>query len=218
MATSNLPGLRFGQHRGLLAVLGLLAAAALYFLGHSALRYYVSFDVTTYGDFWPRHWGLVTHIAGGATAVGAGLVQLWLGLTGRIGALHRTLGRVYVSAIIVGSAAAYYLALTVKPPYVAYAAGLFMLSTAWVVTTAMAIASIQRRALEQHREWMIRSYTVTFAFVTFRLVEQWLRAWHVAGDDGLAVDNLDIIMAWACWSVPLLLCEPLLQLRKIRRR
>src|SRR3974390_1282992 len=111
MAATNLPGLRL-QHRGLLVALLLLGAAVLYFVQQNALRYYVSFDTTTYGDFWPRRWGLVTHIAGGVTAISAGLVQLWLGLTGRIGALHRSLGRVYVNPIILGSGGASSLALS----------------------------------------------------------------------------------------------------------
>ena len=213
MAASNLPGLRLAQHRGLIAVLVALAAAVLYFVNHSALPYFASFDPATYGDLWPRRWGLVAHVVGGMTAACTGLVPLWLGLTGRTRAPHPALGRVYVSAIGLGSIGAYYLALTLAPEDVVYAAGLFMLSTAWVVTTSMAIVAVRRRALEQHREWMIRSYTVTFAFVTFRLVKDGLLYWHVASDA-----NLQMIMAWACWSVPLLFCEPLLQLRKMKRR
>lgn len=213
MATSKLPGLRLAQHRGLLAVLALLAAGAIYFLQHNALQYYLSFDAKTYGDYWPRRFGLVPHIAGGATAATAGLVQLWLGLSGRTGATHRALGRVYAAGVLVASTAAYYLALTIDPKYVPYAAGLFMLSSAWLVTTSMAIVAVRRGALDQHREWMIRSYTVTFAFVTLRLVEKWLLPWQLTSEQ-----NLDVIMAWACWSVPLLLCEPLLQLRRMRRR
>jgi uncharacterized membrane protein len=158
-----------------LVALLMLGAAVLYFVQHNALRYYTAFDATTYGDFWPRRWGPVTHIAGGLTASSAGLVQLWLGLTGRIGALHGALGRVYVTAVLVGSTGAYYLALTIDPKYVAYAAGLFMLSTAWVVTTGMAIVAIKRRAIEQHRDWMIRSYTVTFAAVPLLAAEPLLQ-------------------------------------------
>jgi hypothetical protein len=30
-------------------------------------------------------------------------------------------------------------------------------------------------------------------------------------------DNIDAIMARACWAVPLLLAEPLIQLRSMRR-
>ena len=213
MAASSLPGPRLAQHRRLLVALALLAVGAIYFLQHSALPYYLTYDAETYRDFWPRRWGLVVHVAGGTIAATAGLVQLWLGLTGRTGAPHRALGRVYAFAILVGSAAAYYLALTIDLKLAAYAAGLFMLSTAWVVTTAMALVAIQRRALEQHREWMIRSYTVTFAFVTFRLIERTLLPLHLISDD-----NLEAILAWGCWSVPLLLCEPLLQLRKMQRR
>jgi Predicted membrane protein (DUF2306) len=49
---------------------------------------------------------------------------------------------------------------------------LFMLCVAWVVTTGMALYAIRERRIEQHREWMLRSYTVTFAFVTYRKVRQ----------------------------------------------
>jgi hypothetical protein len=213
MAASNLPGLRLEQRRGLVMVLAVLAAAVLYFLKDSAFPYFASFDAKSYGDLWPRRWGLLVHIAGGGAAACTGLVQLWLGLTGRTAETHRGLGRAYGTAIVVGSIGAYYLALTLDPKDIVYASGLFMLSSAWVVTTSMAIVAVKRRALEQHREWMIRSYTVTFAFVTFRLVARWLTDAHVA-----AAADVQAIMAWACWAVPLLCCEPLLQLRKMKRR
>jgi hypothetical protein len=76
----------------------------------------------------------------------------------------------------------------------------------------MAYVAIRRGVIAQHREWMIRSYTVTFAFVSFRLIGRLLTHWHVATGD-----EIDAMMAWACWSVPLLLIEPLLQLQRLRR-
>lgn len=196
----------------LVLLLATLAALGLWFVIHNVLHY-VQYDQATYGDFWPRRYGLVLHIAGGLVALSVGVVQVWLGLSRRTRALHRTLGRVYVSAVVIGSAGAFYLALTLDAKYAAYAAGLFMLAIAWLVTTGMAIASIRRHAYEQHREWMIRSYTVTFAFVTFRLVAQWLGELHFG-----SADAIDTIMAWACWAVPLLLAEPLLQWRRMRIR
>jgi hypothetical protein len=36
--------------------------------------------------------------------------------------------------------------------------------------------------------------------------------WHVAPDDAV-----DAIVAWACWSIPLLFVEPLIQMHKLRR-
>jgi hypothetical protein len=30
-------------------------------------------------------------------------------------------------------------------------------------------------------------------------------------------DDIDTLMAWACWAVPLLLAEPFIQVRRVRR-
>ncbi len=200
-----------GPQWSLVSVLLVLAGFAAWFIVHNALRY-TSYDSGTYDSFWPRRFGLIPHIAGGLLAVIAGLFQIWLGLTGRTGALHRVVGRIYVAGIAVGSAAAFYLALTISPKYFAYAAGLFGLACAWVLTTSMAVIAIRRRDFEQHREWMLRSYVVTFAFVTFRFFENMLLSWKVA-----PADEVDSFMAFACWAAPLLLAEPLIQWRRLRR-
>ncbi len=190
--------------------LGAAAALAGWFIFRSALPYF-SLSPDHYGPyFWPRRWWLVMHIAGGVTALTVGLVQLWLGLTNRVARAHRALGKLYVGTILLGSVGGFYLALTIhgNPPY---AAGLFTLCVAWVVTTSMAVFAIRRRNVLQHREWMMRSYAVTFAFVTFRFGVDALSS------QGLPLPDSQQIMAWACWAVPLLLLEPLLQLRRVRR-
>jgi len=193
------------------SILSALALLALWFIVRSALPY-LELSQSHYGPyFWPRRWGLVLHIAGGITALAAGLVQLWLGLTNRVAALHRALGKLYVGVIAVASIAGFYLSLTI-PANAPYAAGLFFLCVAWVVTTSMAVFAIRRRNVLQHREWMMRSYAVTFAFVTFRFGVDALTS------QGLATADTQAIMAWACWAMPLLLLEPLLQLRKVRGR
>jgi hypothetical protein len=91
-----------------------------------------------------------------------------------------------------------------------------MLCVAWVLTTSMALYAIRTRRIEQHREWMLRSYTVTFAFVTYRLASTWLNRWIHVPEDPVA-DDLDTLLAWACWAIPLLFAEPLIQLRSMRR-
>jgi predicted membrane protein DUF2306 len=206
----------FGRRRfpwRLFLVVAVIAGLVLWFIVHRALPF-TSFDAATYTDYyWPRRFGLVPHIAGGVVAILVGLAQLWLGLTGRTGVLHRTLGRIYLGAVAVASTGAFYLAVTIGSQSFAYASGLFGLASAWVITTSMAYLSIRHRAIEQHREWMIRSYVVAFAFVTFRLLDKPLIAWNVAKDT-----EVWSMMAFACWAVPLLVAEPLLQLRKIRRR
>jgi uncharacterized membrane protein YfcA len=211
MSAPGIAAIRRAPPWGVVTGLGLLACIALWFIQERARRY-AAYDAIAYGDLWPRRGGFIPHMAGGLIAISVGLVQLWLGLTGRTGTLHRILGRTYLGGVTLGSAGGFYLALTIDPKYFAYAVGLFLLCTAWVMTTAMAYVAIRRGAIDQHREWMIRSYTVTFAFVTFRLVERLLMHWHVAADD-----EIDAMIAWGCWSVPLLFIEPLLQLKRMGR-
>ena len=204
------------SHLPLIIVLAALAVALLWFVGHR-LHYLTDYSVASYSDyFWPRRGGLVLHLTGGVLTITAGLVQIWLGLTNRVSTLHRSLGKVYGGGVLIGSIGGFYLALTI-PGHVPYSAGLFMLSVAWVLTTGMALYAIRTHRIEQHREWMLRSYTVTFAFVTYRLVSNWLRAWIHVPEDPVA-DEIDTLMAWACWAVPLLIAEPLIQLRAMRVR
>ena len=200
-----------GSNLVLIAIVAALAMGLLWFVG-SRSHYVTDYSIASYSDyFWPRRAGLILHLAGGLLAITAGLVQIWLGLTNRVNTLHRVLGKVYGTGVLIGSLGGCYLALTI-PAHLPYKAGLLALNTAWLITTGMAIYAIRTRRIQQHREWMLRSYTVTFAFVTYRLVSSWLRPWIHVPDDPIA-DDIDTLMAWACWAVPLLLAEPLIQLR-----
>lgn len=199
-----------------IGALGTLAVALIWFVGKK-IHYATDYSLASYSEYyWPRRAGLITHLCGGAVAISVGLIQIWLGLTNRVTALHRVLGKIYGTGVLIGSMGGFYLALTI-PGHLAYSAGLFMLCVAWVLTTSMALYSIRTRHIEQHREWMLRSYTVTFAFVTYRLASTWLSRWVHVPQDPVA-DDLDTLLAWACWALPLLFAEPLIQLRSLRRR
>jgi uncharacterized membrane protein YozB (DUF420 family) len=151
------------SHLRLVAVVTALAIALLWFVGHKA-HYLTDYSVASFTDYyWPRRAGLIPHIIGGSLGIFAGLVQIWLGLTNRVNTLHRVLGKVYGSGVLIGSLGGLYLAFTI-PGHLAYRTGLFGLNVAWLITTGMALYAIYRRRIEQHREWMLRSYTVTFAF------------------------------------------------------
>jgi uncharacterized membrane protein len=194
--------------------LGALAAALLWFVTQK-YHYFTDYSLTSFSDYyWPRRMGLIAHLTGGTLAISVGLVQIWLGLTNRVNALHRVLGKLYAVGVLIGSLGGFYLALTI-PGHLPYSAGLFMLCVAWVLTTSMALYAIRTRRIDQHREWMLRSYTVTFAFVTYRFASIWLERWiHVAQDPH--VDDIDTLLAWACWAIPLLFAEVLIQLRRMR--
>jgi uncharacterized membrane protein len=198
----------------LISALAVVGAVALWFVARST-HYVTNFSVTSFTDYyWPRRWGLLPHLLAGTTAISVGVVQVWLGLTGRIGVLHRILGRIYVGAVAIASVGAMYMALTI-PGHVAYSSGLFGLDIAWIVTTAMALIAIRGRHVAQHRMWMLRSYTVTLAFAVFRLLDPWLNSLVHMPDDPVATD-MDALVAWSCWVFPLMLLEVVTQLRAMR--
>jgi predicted membrane protein DUF2306 len=190
------------------AVLSVVALIGLLFVVREALPYFKLTEVQ-FGRYWPHRSWLLVHITAGIVALLAGPVQLWLGLTDRSVKAHRRLGLVYIGSVVSGSVAGYYLAFNTTFGWV-FGTGLACLATAWIVTTGLAFAAIRRHLYEQHKEWMIRSYVVTTAFVTFRLFFELLR-WTAIGT---IVERLTA-MAWLCWAIPLLVTEAVLQGRKI---
>ena len=205
-STSRGPGI------GTKALIGLAALAAIVFIVVAALTYGAllgSEETARNGledfqfTYWPRRGWLLTHIAGGLIALLSGPLQLWLGMHNVKMHVHRKLGLLYIAGMAIGSIAAIGLALQTEGGLI-FGLGLFFLAVAWISTTSLAYVAIRRGRFDQHREWTIRSYVVTFAFVTFRVGQVVLV--------GLGVPLLTTlgIMAWACWAVPLLFTELIL--------
>ncbi len=199
------------------ALIAIAALAAIVFVVVAALPYRALLGAEASAkqaleaqqfSYWPVRAWLLTHIAGGMLALLSGPVQLWLGLHNVKMELHRKLGYVYILGMAVGSVGAIGLALQTQGGPV-FGSGLFFLAIAWITTTTMAFAAIKKGLTDQHKEWTIRSYVVTFAFVTFRAFELPLEK------SGMPQLQAIGIMAWACWAVPLLVTEAILQARKI---
>jgi uncharacterized membrane protein len=190
------------------ATISLAALIALGFFGSVALPYLL-LDPAVLARYEPRRAWLLVHVAAGGVALLTGPVQLWLGISGRAIAVHRRLGLAYVIAVAIGSIAAFYLAAHTELGW-GFGAGITGLGVAWLVTTSLAIAAIRRGFIEQHREWMVRSYVVTFAFVTFRAT------WAVLQVAGVGTRSEQLAMcSWFCWAAPLVAVEAVLQGRRI---
>src|SRR5438552_7972642 len=150
--------------RGNILVFGTPAVVGLWFVYSFALSYLAA-DPDGFGIYWPRHQWLYAHILAGTVALLFGPLQLWLGSIRRTRILHRVLGLIYVTAVGVGATTAFYLAFHTDFGWV-FGTGLAAMASAWVIATTLATVAICRKMVEQHREWMIRSYVVTFGFVT----------------------------------------------------
>jgi hypothetical protein len=195
------------------ATLLIVGGLALYFVYDQA-QYFV-WTEQSYGYYWAYRAWLAAHVAGGFVALLTGVFQLWSGLNGSAMRTHPWTGRLYVGAVLVGSLGAVGLAYSSVLFGLAWDVALISLALAWVGTTGTAFLCIRRRNLTAHKQWMIRSYIVTFAFVTFRIVTDYVpyEAWW-----GVSSQDMSQAMIWPVWVLPLLAYEMLLQYRNLAAR
>ena len=104
--------------------------------------------------------------------------------------LHRVLGRIYVISVFIGAATGVALA-NGRPGF----PGTCGQAAAWVVCTTAAFLTARNRQIVQHRQWMIRSYAVTFTFVSSRVLNLWPRYWSHLGDSLSAVGVIGFTLA-----------------------
>jgi hypothetical protein len=196
------------RNRGNILVFGLPTAVALWFIYGFVLNY-LDGDAGRFGIYSPRRDWLTMHILAGSVAVLLGPLQFWLGMNRRASTIHKVLGIGYITAVGISGTAAFYLAIHTDFGWV-FGMGLMAMGWAWIMTTALATLSICRGLKEQHREWMIRSYVVTFAFVTFRVLTMFFEIVR----SGNVVERMTAA-SWFAWAVPLMMTEVILQGRKI---
>lgn len=202
------PGPHSGGQRATKIVLSAATIIALWYVTTSVMKYlHVSRE--TYGLFWPRHEWLFAHVVAGTIAVVFGPVQFWLGLKREQQALHRVLGVTYVTCTGIGAISALYLAFHTVYGWI-FGAGLAAMALAWIITTGVATLAICRGMASLHRQWMVRSYLITFGFVLFRLTTDILEMSNV----GTMAERL-AFSSWACWTIPLLVVEGAIQGRKL---
>ena len=191
-------------------VLGAVFVVGLTFVAGFVSPYW-SANSEAINQYLPRKGWLLMHVTTGTAAMLLGPFILGLGLGRRRMKLHRSLGFGYMVSIALSSIAAFYLAAHTDVSWV-FGMGLTGLAVAWITTTGLAFVSIRKRQITQHKEWMIRSYVVTFAFVNFRILVGVLEVSGV----GTLVERLNA-SSWFCWAFPLLVTELVLQGRKIFR-
>jgi hypothetical protein len=191
---------------GMLVAVLLLTLGARYLL-HDAIPFLTDFSPDGFGRFWPRRAWLVVHIAGSGLALITGPFQLWSGLCRRAMFAHRWTGRLYVAGVLLGGSSAFYLASHAGQGPM-FAISLSSLGIAWWTTTAMAYVAIRLGYVGQHKEWVVRSYVVTFTFVSTRALAE-LGILPSLGDNPFAT------LVWLCWSLSLLATEIVLQGRKV---
>jgi uncharacterized membrane protein len=146
-----------------------------------------------------RPW-LWVHAGLAATALITGPWQFIPRLRTRWPRVHRVLGRVYVFSCLVGGAAGLLLASGTSAGPIARA-GFGLLAIVWIGINANAfrLALVGRYA--EHRQWMIRSFALTFGAVTLRV--------YLPPAQAMGIEFMTAYRAisWLAWVPNLLLAE-----------
>jgi len=111
---------------------------------------------------------LIAHIGFGLLAMASGFVQLSAKVRRSRPDLHRRFGRVYVLSVAVSGLAA--LVVTFYVEDFGKAVSFLMLSALWLLTCWNGWRAAVRRRMEEHRVWMIRSFGMTLAVASARLL------------------------------------------------
>jgi uncharacterized membrane protein len=142
----------------------------------------------------------IIHALAGGIVLICGPLQFNRRLLSKKQKLHRGLGRAYVAAIWLSSIGGLWSAIFFE---VDIAAKIIfgMLSILWFGTTTIAFLRILKRDIAAHREWMIRSFSLSLFFVSFSF---WV--------PGLASTSLPKVISYPLavflsWSLNLLVAE-----------
>ncbi len=167
-----------------------------------------------------RYVGLFVHAFAGGLALLIGPFQFLDGFRKRRPIVHRWMGRLYLVSILIGGLSAFIIAPGMISGLVGEV-GLLSLAVLWLWTGWNAYSSIRKGDIRSHREWMIRSFALTFAAATLRLWLGILIATQVpflqtkyAGDfDALFVEAYRAVM-WLCWVPNIIIAEMMIQRRR----
>lgn len=147
---------------------------------------------------------LYLHVIGGLSVIVAGGGALYIGWTKKAFKRHKWFGYCYLGLGSVMALSA--LALSIEAPheprslYVATGT----LAAVWLAVAAMGLRAARNRRFLVHRDWMIRSYVLTWTFVGCRIAS------NVDIFPALGAESVTAAI-WVNWIVPFVVCEIVLQ-------
>ncbi len=145
--------------------------------------------------------GIYTHAFASIVALALGPFQFSEKLRQKHTDFHRWLGRTYLAVgVLVGGFSGLYMSQYAFGGSMAKL-GFAVLAILWLYTGLRAYLAVRDGAIDEHRKWMARNYSLTFAAVMLRL---YLPASMVAGIEFTLAYP---VIAWLCWVPNLVFVE-----------
>jgi uncharacterized membrane protein len=191
----------------LLAFIGLMVAYVL--------RHNESFLINRADPVWqhyhPFRWYLLPHALAGTCALLLGPLQFSDRLRQRFTKFHRVVGRIYIAgALIVAPLGAYiqFFEERMGGPR-SFSIAALVDAILLMLTTAIAFTFILNGKVQQHRQWMTRSFAVALVFLEVRVVGG-ITGWDKSP---AAIETI----VWSCLAFSLLSADIVLQVQELRR-
>jgi|ERR1700676_82668 len=180
------------------------------------LRHNESFLIHRSDPVWqhyqPFKWWLLPHGVAGACALLLGPMQFSDRLRQRFAKLHRIAGRIYVGAVLIvaplGAYIQYFEERMGEPR--SFSIATVVDAALLILTTAIAFAFILKGKVQQHRQWMTRSFAVALVFLEVRVIL------GVTGWENLGTPAVETVV-WSCLAFSILAADIVLQFQELRR-
>jgi uncharacterized membrane protein len=139
-------------------------------------------------------WLIIPHVLCGVAAFLIGPFQFSSRMRRRYLKAHRVLGRIYVGSVFIAAPLAMILANhRHQPGGEHFAVATRIQAGVWIIATGAAFLTARNRQIQQHREWMVRSYAMTFTFIGTRVLSP-LQDWHRLGEAFFAMEILTVTL------------------------
>jgi uncharacterized membrane protein len=157
-------------------------------------------------------WYLLPHGMMAACALLLGPMQFSDRLRQRFAKFHRVVGRFYVAGVFIGAPLGFYIQYYEERMGGARSFSFAALTDAaiWMLTTAIAMYFILKGKVQQHRQWMTRSFAVAIVFLEVRVVLG-VTGWHSS------TGSADETVVWMCVAFSLLFADVVLQWQDLSR-
>ena len=211
MSTSPLVAPRFAWPRAKYLLFGFIGLMVAYVLNHNE-HFLIDAKDPEWLHIRTFKWWLLPHGLMGACALLLGPMQFSDRLRQRFTKFHRVVGRFYVAGVFVAAPLGFYIQYFEERMGGArsFSAAAATDAILWMLTTGIAFAFILNGKVQQHRQWMTRSFAVAIVFLQVRVVAG-VTGWEALGEHAIET------IVWGCLAFSLLFADVVLQWQELRR-
>src|SRR5712664_1326473 len=211
LSTSPLVASRFVWPRAKYLLFGFIGLMVAYVLRHNE-HFLIDAKDPEWLHIRTFKWWLLPHGLMGACALLLGPMQFSDRLRQRFTKFHRVVGRFYVAGVFVAAPLGFYIQYFEERLGGArsFSAAAATDAILWMLTTGIALAFILNGKVQQHRQWMTRSFAVAIVFLEVRVVAG-VTGWERLGEHAIET------IVWGCLAFSLLFADVVLQWQELRR-